>query len=174
MSPPRYEVNRLVSDELIYELSIRGITEVSTVEVMRKTLRNLLRLEREGTSIDYPAYPFSFQQDSLALTNKIAEIKDLIQNFDGSCQAVYKKIFSKYAFALGRINRSIAHETEDKLIRSKLLVDIVNLKSDLDKKVRIHERSIANQTQGVLDVELISLADSDNESSSDNANIPNF
>lgn len=36
MSPPKYEVNRLAAEELVYELAIRGLTDVGTVDVMRK------------------------------------------------------------------------------------------------------------------------------------------
>lgn len=171
MAPPRYEVNRLSSEELIYELAIRGVTDIGTVDIMRKTLRNLLKLEREGTAIDYPKYPFTFEEDSTALSDKIKEIKDCIADFDGSNQGVYKKIFSKYAFALNRVNLCSAVDAASKSIRSKLLVDIVNLKSDLEKKVKLHERSIANRTQGVLDLNLMNLSDSNSDVSDDETNI---
>lgn len=174
MSPPRYEVNRLVSEELSYELAIRGITNVGTVEVMRKTLRNLLKLESEGTPISYPAYPFEFEVDSTALRELITVINDLIQNFDGSSESSYKKIFSKYAFALGRVNRCTPLNEEQNAIKSNLLVDIINLKSDLDNKVKLHERSVANQTQGVLDIDLLAITENDNLSSDDDSITPDL
>lgn len=175
MSPPRYEVNRLVAEELGYELAIRGLTDVGTVEVMRTTLRNMLKLEREGNSVDYPDHPYTEQEDFTAIKAKITEVRGLIESFDGANQAIYKKIFSKYAYALGRINRVSPAETEDKAMKSKLLVEILNLRSDLDKKVKIHERTVANQTQGVLDLNLMAPEESDDESSDREFDVnPNF
>lgn len=165
MSPPKYEVNRLAAEELVYELAIRGLTDVGTVDVMRKTLRNILNLELEGSSVDYPTYPFTVQEDFTALRAKVTEIKGLIENFDGANQATYKKIFSKYACALGRVNHVTPVESEDKITKSKLLVEILNIRSDLDKKVKIHERTVANQTQGVLGLDFMEPLDSDSESS---------
>ncbi|CAH1383643.1 unnamed protein product, partial [Tenebrio molitor] len=63
MAPLRFEVNRLVQDELVYELAIRGLTDVGTVEQMRKTLRTLLRLERESNPLVYPVHPYDTATD---------------------------------------------------------------------------------------------------------------
>ncbi|KAJ8977802.1 hypothetical protein NQ317_000059 [Molorchus minor] len=167
MASPQFETNRLNSEELLYELAIRGVDGVTTVDVMRKTLRALLKLEKDGSSIDYPSYPFSFDEDRAALFSKITEINALIQEFDGSHDATYKKIFSKYAYALGRVNRSKSSTDDEQKIRSKLIVDILGLKSDLEKKVKLHERSIANQTLGIPDLDLVDIADTSSDSDCD-------
>lgn len=161
MAPPLFEVNRLSSDELKYELSVRGIADVATVETMRKVLRSLLKLEREGTPLDYPSYPFTFQEDQTALEEKVEEIMSLIHEFDGSVETTYKKIFSKFAYALDRVNRVKAATDADRKVRSELLVAVLNLKSDLEKNVKIHERSIVNQTLSVPDLNMIDISDSD-------------
>jgi hypothetical protein len=56
----KFEVNRLASDKLSYELEIRGIIGLATVAEMRKTLRNLLRLEKSPTPLTYPAHPYMY------------------------------------------------------------------------------------------------------------------
>lgn len=141
MAPPQYEVNRLSSDELTYELAIRGVTDQTTVEPMRQTLRNLLRLERRGTPIDYPDYPYEFAADGSALTTKIAELQRLLADFDGSDENKYKKLVSKGAFTLGRINRSKPTSTAEKAERSNHLVTVLNINSEVAKKLRSHRRA---------------------------------
>ncbi|KAK4887072.1 hypothetical protein RN001_003343 [Aquatica leii] len=166
MAPIVYEVNRLSAEELVYELVIRGISELDTVDAMRKTLRSLLRLEREGQSLDYPAYPFKVAEDIKELNDKVSEMQALLHDFDGSNQNTHKKLLSKYAYALGRANRVVPDNESDKLQKSKVLVAILNFKSDLDKKVRSYEKSLSNKTKGVLDLDMLNInTSSDSESS---------
>ena len=40
--PFKLDVDRLLKDELVYELQIRGITESDNVDALRKTLRSAL------------------------------------------------------------------------------------------------------------------------------------
>ncbi|KAK4877550.1 hypothetical protein RN001_010056 [Aquatica leii] len=166
MAPIVYEVNRLSAEELVYELVIRGISELDTVDAMRKTLRSLLRLEREGQSLDYPAYPFKVAEDIKELNDKVSEMQALLQDFDGSNQNTYKKLLSKYAYALGRANRVLPDNESDKLQKSKVLVAILNFKSDLDKKVRSYEKSLSNKTKGVLDLDMLNISTSSDSDSS--------
>jgi hypothetical protein len=93
----KFEVNRLASDELSYELEIRGIVGLATVAEMRKTLRNLLRLEKSSTPLTYPAHPYTFEEDATAVTQKLDEIRGLVESFEGVRDATYAKIISKIA-----------------------------------------------------------------------------
>lgn len=146
----KMEINRLSADELSYELAYRGI-QVTGVAEMRKTLRNLLRLEREGNPLDYPTYPFTFVQDSDALKVSITELRALANDFDGNnLSGAYYKLMTKLTFTLGRVNRSNPVTAEDKTARSKFVVEILNLKSDIEKKIRTRDRSLTNNTLGVL------------------------
>ncbi|KAK4884186.1 hypothetical protein RN001_000457 [Aquatica leii] len=154
------------TEELVYELVIRGISELDTVDAMRKTLRSLLRLEREGQSLDYPAYPFKVAEDIKELNDKVSEMQALLQDFDGSNQNTYKKLLSKYAYALGRANRVVPDNESDKLQKSKVWVAILNFKSDLDKKVRSYEKSLSNKTKGVLDLDMLNISTSSDSDSS--------
>jgi hypothetical protein len=43
---------------------------LATVAEMRKTLRNLLRLEKSPTPLTYPAHPYTFEEDATAVTQK--------------------------------------------------------------------------------------------------------
>lgn len=44
------EVNRLLNDEITYELLIKGLATSGTVATMRMMLREALRLEKSGAS----------------------------------------------------------------------------------------------------------------------------
>ncbi|KAG5876099.1 hypothetical protein JTB14_005112 [Gonioctena quinquepunctata] len=92
----KVEVNRLEKEELSYELDIRGITGLTTVDSMRKSLRNLLKLEKAGTSLTFPSYPFTFDEDSVYIERKISEIEMLVTDFsDSETSLSFSKIDSK-------------------------------------------------------------------------------
>jgi hypothetical protein len=160
MAPLRFEVNRLVQDELVYELAIRGLTDVGTVEQMRKTLRTLLRLERESNPLVYPVHPYDTATDVTALNNKIRELQSLIDEFDGSTDTVHRKLLSKLAHALGRANRIKPSTPEERKSSSKIIVTLLNFKTDIETKVK---RASADQSLGALDVSLLNV-DDDEES----------
>uniref|UniRef100_A0A1Y1KZF6 CCHC-type domain-containing protein n=1 Tax=Photinus pyralis TaxID=7054 RepID=A0A1Y1KZF6_PHOPY len=164
MAPP-YEINRLSSDELIYELTVKGITEVATVEEMRKSLRRLLKLEKEGQSFTYPEYPFSVEDDLRALSDKITELENLLQDFDGSDENLGKKISTKINFAINRADKIIPQSTEGKNKKSRIMIAILNVKSGYEKKTRVFMRTSMTQTQGVLDLNLLGDNESDSDSS---------
>jgi hypothetical protein len=42
---------------------------------MRKTLRNLLRLEKSPTPLSHPTYSYTFEDDAAATTQKLEEIR---------------------------------------------------------------------------------------------------
>lgn len=169
MASPKFDINRLSPTELEYELAIRGITleGPTSDELLRMTLKNLFKYEREQEGISNPASPFHFEADSLALTTKMAEIGALIEEFDGSNQDVYKTILSKIAHALGRAQRAKA-SASNKTNKSKLIVDVLNLRSMVDKKVKRHERTLLNRSSGIPDIDLVNEASVDSDSSSEN------
>jgi 3-polyprenyl-4-hydroxybenzoate decarboxylase len=132
----KFEVNRLASDELSYELEIRGIVGLATVAEMRKTLRNLLRLEKSPTPLTYPDHPYTFEEDVTAVAQKLDEIGGLVESFEGVRDATYAKIISKIAHALGRVNKSRATEAAEESRKSRLIVSLLNLHSTANSKAR--------------------------------------
>lgn len=47
------DFNRLSKDELEYELSMKGLEDLRTVEMMLSSLRNVQKVERSGQSLTY-------------------------------------------------------------------------------------------------------------------------
>lgn len=103
----KLEVNRLEKDELIYELAFRGITDKTTVEDMRKSLRAIFRLEKTESSLKYPKYPYTFGEDADYISAKILELQTLISGFsDLAGSPLFSKISSKLAHVFQRAERS--------------------------------------------------------------------
>lgn len=168
MSSPRYKVNRLSADELKYELAVRGLSEAN-VDSMRKSLRTLLKLELEGSSIEFPPHPFAFDDDSSAICNKIAEVQELLDSLDVNDSSLCEKINSKIYHLIGRVNRCNAVTSEDKSVKTQLTVKILNLRTDFDKAVKVFNQSLINQSLGVPDLGLLNVDDdvsSDEEATS--------
>jgi hypothetical protein len=163
----KFEVNRLASDELSYELEIRGIVGLATVAEMRKTLRNLLRLEKSPTPLTYPDHPYTFEEDVTAVAQKLDEIGGLVESFEGVRDATYAKIISKIAHALGRVNKSRATEAAEESRKSRLIVSLLNLHSTANSKARRRERSSLNQSAGVVDVDLMEGSGDETSSADD-------
>src|SRR5437588_3189037 len=102
----KIEMNHLSQDELSYELLYRGIADAGTVEIMRKSLRALIRAEKSGSKLSYPEYSIPFKDDAEALSAKIQELTDAIEDFEDTLSShAYKRLSSKLSCALGRVNR---------------------------------------------------------------------
>ncbi|KAG5862597.1 hypothetical protein JTB14_017174 [Gonioctena quinquepunctata] len=141
----KVEVNRLEKEELSYELDIRGITGLTTVDSMRKSLRNLLKLEKAGTSLTFPSYPFTFDEDSVYIERKISEIEILVTDFsDSETSSSFSKIYSKLLHVFERTERSVSTKDEEHSKRSTFLIKLLDLKLNLLSKTRKFKRDSRN------------------------------
>lgn len=150
----KMETGRLVQDELMYELGIRGIG-TGTVEEMRKSLARALKIEKSGSSsITWPDYPYTFEQDISAVTSKLQEIKDLISGLtDGKTSNKYKKIESKLAHVFGRLDRLTPTDEPSKRVKADLLAKTLVLITDLEEKSEDNER---RDEMSILDMSVLS------------------
>lgn len=129
----KMQVNRLLQDELAYELQIRGIA-IGTVEEMRHGLAMAIRLEKSGDSVMYPRYPFTAQEDVLAVENKLADLEPLVNDFcDKSGTTLYSKLQSRLSHVLNRIDHIDANGPEGQK-RSELLAKTLSLLDLLQDK----------------------------------------
>lgn len=132
---PVFEVNRLSQDELIYELRYRGFNEVDTVERMRKCLRNLLSHEKcSERSFSYPPYNVPPEVEEKEIGEKIAEITALVVEFENDQEtSLRKKLETKFAHILGRVDRLSTTDSNVSKIRSNFLQKIITLESDFEE-----------------------------------------
>lgn len=99
------EVNRLLSDELSWELKLRALPVEGSVADKRSTLRGALRLEKAGhvfpttTAID-PG------QELIACNLKVADLDRDIANFDhDNTDNEYRRINSRLLHIINRLTR---------------------------------------------------------------------
>lgn len=102
----KMDPNRLLSDELTYELMIRGVPTAGTVTEKRVKLRNCLRSEQDDDStsnLDFPLVPAA---ELDICKRKLQELKTMIENFDVSnYQNEYARIGSRLTHVHRRLGR---------------------------------------------------------------------
>lgn len=128
----KIQVNRLLHDELSYELQIRGIA-TGTVEEMRHSLAMALRFEKSGDSFSYPNYPFTCKQDIEAVTDKLDLLESQVNDFDGSSSTLYSKLQSRLSHVLNRLDHVDANGPEAGK-RAELLAKALSLLDKTEKK----------------------------------------
>lgn len=156
----RMETGRLIQDELIYELGIRGIG-IGTVEEMRKSLARALKMEKSGSSsFTWPDYPYTFEEDTSAITAKLQEIREVLNGFtDGKNSNKFKKIETKLAHTLGRLDRTTATDAASKRVKADLLAQILALTTQFEEKSEDNERRSGTS---VLDISVLSVGGNSN------------
>lgn len=165
----KLDIGRLSTDELEYELKIRGVSESAPVEVMRRTLRRLVRFANSASFV-LPPYPFTFAEDATAIEAKIASINDFIRGFVGSrTSSGYQKISTSISHAIGRVNRSTPKTDEEQKQRSQFLVRLVDLMSQLTSIAKLFEKSSTNVPPTVLDLSTINNSNNRTSTSSDDS-----
>lgn len=76
------DINRLLSDELSYELLIRNLPTTGTVADKRVLLRNAIRMERSGCLPSYSTVQLDFETELGVCTDKLKDLANSIEQFD--------------------------------------------------------------------------------------------
>lgn len=132
------ETNRLLGDEIVYELLIRGLPVQKTVQENRITLRGALRCERDGVPsfIDTTHLEPNLELD--VCNNKLLDLKKDVQEFDMSNKInEIKRIKSRLIHIKNRLHK-IPHMTQD---REKFRHNLVGLCLSLIDTVGVIEES---------------------------------
>lgn len=169
------EVNRLLGDEIVYELRIRGLPVQSTVNENRAILRGALRLERDGmgSSVDL-SHQLDPQSEIEICTRKLHDISDDILNFDfRNKENEYKRISTRICHLQLRIKRIHASTSHLEVTKDRLLADCFQLLDNLgemkDKAEGILSQQDSNKEQNAgvakssVRKEHTSIFDEDNE-----------
>ncbi|CAG9814812.1 unnamed protein product [Phaedon cochleariae] len=145
------ECGRLSKSELVYELKIRGLEDVGTMEEMRSTLRRLVRMEKDGESLKYPEYQLVADDELKICEVKLDDLGKLLSDLTtDERSSPFKKIETKLQHTLMRVDRIPTTTEEEKKKRSKLLAKLLQLKTQLlqrDKVVNSLQRNV--NLQGV-------------------------
>lgn len=97
----------------MYELTVRGIV-TRTVEKMRGRLIIARQMEKVGESMDYPEYPYTFEQDSDTMKSRLVDLKKFVEVFkDTNKSHPFLKTQSKLAHVLERSDNMTPTNEDD-------------------------------------------------------------
>lgn len=150
----KLDIDRLVKDELEYELRIRGISEQGNVDSLRKCLRGALLFEKSGVVI-HSTIKLDPKTELDECDKKLLELKEFINNFTGVPNQS-RKIETKFAHIFNRIDRL---STSDELLstrRCTTLTSFMEFVSDYNSKLKLFEPDVKNK-----DVPLAGTSDSE-------------
>lgn len=128
------EVNRLLGDELAYELFIRHLPVPNTVSEMRTSLRGALRLEREGiASPPSNTFQFSTPEEELNICNtKLNELGHSVENFNYSNRVnEFRRISSRLGHIRDRVSRIPTTTTDMQIEKNRLQIKCRELMATL-------------------------------------------
>lgn len=108
------EVNRLSSDELSYELLVRGATSEGTVDEKRQRLRLFFNLERKGELPVTVGITFNPDDEIAICEGKVSEIEEGLQNFNvDNALNERTKLKTRTLHILHRLNRVMEPRCRD-------------------------------------------------------------
>nr|CAI5823365.1 unnamed protein product [Callosobruchus analis] len=145
------EVNRLLGDELSYELQIRGLPVSGTVNEKRAMLRQVFRLERAGethapdtTELD-PGHELSICRD------KLGDLQEAIASFDSTNREnEYKRLNSRLIHLNCRLARLKCDSSDFEQQRVALLESCKQLSDSLESAFEEAQR--ANVSVSLIDM----------------------
>lgn len=150
------DVNRLLSDELSYELSIRGCVQGKTVDEKRSLLRQALQQEKCGGEFD-ANISFDVVAELNICAAKLEEIGGYLEEFsNGNAENEYKKIKTRLTHLQNRLKRLTPVSNVDKLKKTNLtdfcegLFEALEGAYAISKLVKPQERSILDDPVPLL------------------------
>lgn len=128
------EVNRLLGDEVAYELQIRGLPIGRLVEENRTTLRGALRMERQGYSSTLYLDSLDPEVEYAICRQKLSVLGNNIDSFDReNCTNEYKRIQSRLSHIHLRLRRIPEGSEEQEDLRKALLGSCLQFLGKLDE-----------------------------------------
>lgn len=141
----RIHVNRLAQDELVYELTIRGIATGNETQIGYDYADGA-----DWRHLKYPEYPYTFEKDSTVVDAKLKELRSDIEAFSGGKKSgEYLKWQSKLAHVLNRLDNMPTQTDKEK---NKAKSEWVALALTLMKKLT--DKSSAYDRQAVVHPQL--------------------
>lgn len=138
------EVNRLSSDELSYELRIRGYQVDGSVQQKRSLLRYALREEREGRATMPSTTNFSAAEELGICSSKLMNLEGEIEAFDfDNRKNEFERLHSRLRHVIVRLNRICSENDNQRVQLTQLKQNALRLRSELNLK---HENESLPET----------------------------
>lgn len=107
-------VERLLKEELQYELRVRGLPSAGLVKDLRVALRKTFRQEAEGEIFICHIYPFTYDEDSAAILQGREKLNKLLDAYEISpVKETSLSIETKLSHLINRVNNSKPVSPED-------------------------------------------------------------
>lgn len=149
--------NHLLSNEINYELRIRGVVTGRDVSDKRKILGRLLNKER-GRDLDIRDPDFKFDEEREAITSSVESIKNLVRDFEGpSTDSLFIRLRSRLIHITGRVNRMEVNDGADadrQSFKNEMYATCLQLEAELYERVTSDTPSIENPTQPTTIVQI--------------------
>lgn len=143
------EINRLLGDELAYELYIRGLPVPQTVNERRFSLRGAFRMERDGLASSIGICSFLDPTQELTIcTAKLNELVGDMQHFNRENQDnEYKRISTRLCHLRLRLGRIPTPTSEMETEKRKLLTNVMQQMATLANMVEQSEEEANSNSQ---------------------------
>lgn len=126
------DVNHLKTNELSYELDLRGIESSGDVDRKRKLLRGCLGAEAANRSLTECKNDYPHDEDCKGIMETIKDLQKLIPTLSGNSQEVaYKRVQSRLIHVSGRISRVMVDGDLHVATKRKLTALLLELEGDL-------------------------------------------
>nr|CAI5848669.1 unnamed protein product [Callosobruchus analis] len=142
------EVNRLLSDELTYELQARGLPIGNTVAEKRLLLRESLRQERLGLSTPPTRCNMVADHELVVCTGKLGELRRAVGQFDDSNRDnEFRRIYTRLIHVSDRLKRIECVTPLLEAQRASLISDVNELVRELNLAYEEAREVVAEELQ---------------------------
>lgn len=134
------EVNRLLGDEIAYELQIRGLPVQRLVNDNRATLRGALRMERQGLASAFYTDDLNPEVEYEVCQQKLRDLGDDFANFDqNNMDNEVKRIRSRLLHINARLRRVPTGTEDQEALRSSLIGLCLRLVDEVEEVLEVHQ-----------------------------------
>ncbi|KAL3277810.1 hypothetical protein HHI36_013152 [Cryptolaemus montrouzieri] len=132
----KFNQNYLRSEELCYEITIRGEAPPASVEDRRRMLRGLLAQETGNRSFNSIEVPFSLAENSEGVSTSLKQLEDLVKKFNPSQLAPRPaQISTKMTYLSGRIFRLKPETPDDTVLKHQLRTRLLELEGEFAERM---------------------------------------
>lgn len=164
----KIEPDRLLKEELEYEIKVRGILPTGNVKELVRTLRDLLALESEGHSFSRKV-EFDAASEIKICQEKLVDLESLFKAPVGD--TTIRKIRTKLGHLVGRCERITSDDKEISESKTKLSTDTLKYVSRF-RKLCDENKNVTKGPQEPLDIQFQQSLITSTPNGSVNANVP--
>ncbi|KAF5281722.1 hypothetical protein FQR65_LT14562 [Abscondita terminalis] len=159
--------SHLELDELSYELEIRGFPISCDINLMRKELTKILKLEKIGHGCKYPEFSKAFADEFKACNDKVIVLTKKINDFTtGSDRKEFLILNSRLSHLMARADRLAMANEQEKTQRAEIISKVLKISEQLNETLKTRKPQGHNETVSFLQSSSDSEGDIENRHAS--------